>query len=179
MKLDLHTHCFEALSFAQPTEAIVDDIVRQIKGRGLDGIAITDHDYWMRHKETTFAYEVKEIVSCLYPDVLIIPGQELFGAQTEVVELYLPRNLVFRFLAHPGYPNFIKDNFTPDNLQGIEIHNCLHHWSIDQEWVTEVTDKYNLLPLSNSDAHILADTGTTYSEIDLGLLCSRALSRYP
>ncbi|MBI4297158.1 MAG: hypothetical protein HY676_01350 [Chloroflexi bacterium] len=45
MKLELRAHYLEALNFAHTSEDIVDDIVTQNKGRGLDGIAITDHNY--------------------------------------------------------------------------------------------------------------------------------------
>ena len=41
LKLDLHTHCWEATGLVAPTIEIVGQIVAAIKAKGLDGIGIT------------------------------------------------------------------------------------------------------------------------------------------
>ena len=56
LKLDLHTHPWEAFNFVPPTVDIAEKIVNQIKSRGIDGIGITDH----HNKE--WGMELREIV---------------------------------------------------------------------------------------------------------------------
>ena len=53
MKLDLHTHIWEATEFAPPTPEVAQRVVQQVKGMGIDGIAVTDH----RNKEYGFAFK--------------------------------------------------------------------------------------------------------------------------
>ena len=43
IKIDLHTHCLEATGDPVPKISTVRNIVEQIKKRGLDGIAVTEH----------------------------------------------------------------------------------------------------------------------------------------
>ena len=170
MKLDLHTHCFEALPF--PSVDSVKRIVAAIKTKGLDGIAVTEH------RKKNYGYQTKEIVKRYFNDeVLIIPGQEKVEASmgwAEVVELYLPDGGTFRFLAHPCYPYPEESASGIDSLQGIEIGNALHDRQLDKKKISMLADKHNLLLLQNSDAHRLSDIGSLYNEIDLADLSARA-----
>jgi histidinol phosphatase-like PHP family hydrolase len=167
MKLDLHTHCYEATGFCPPTLEIVKRIIDQIKAGGLDGIAITEH--W----DKNYGFKVKEIVEQFFDnEVLIIPGQEIdIAGRQQDVELYLPNGSIFRFIAHPGYPT---SSYIIENVQGIEIENGLHNWHIDKERVKALADKYDLLILKNSDAHSVERIGQYYNEISLEELCARA-----
>jgi predicted metal-dependent phosphoesterase TrpH len=146
---------------------IVAEIVARIKDRRLHGIAITEHN------NKKYGYTVKEIVEQSFNnEVLIIPGQEIDLGRREVVELYLPNNSVFRFLAHPGrYPGLTEEI---GDVQGIEIDNALHNWHINKARVKELAERYGLILLRNSDAHNLEDIGTFYNEIDLEELQARA-----
>ena len=170
LRLDLHTHCLEATGFLSPTVDIVAEIVARIRQRRLNGIAITEHS------NKKYGYMVKEIVEQSFnSEVLIIPGQEIDLGRREAVELYLPNDSVFRFLAHPGrYPGFAED---VSDVQGIEIDNALHNWHINKIRVKELAERHGLLLLRNSDAHNLEDIGTFYNEIDLEELQARALGR--
>jgi PHP family Zn ribbon phosphoesterase len=40
--------------------------------------------------------------------------------------------------------------------------------------IRELAEKHDLLLLTNSDAHSLADIGTYHNEIDIEVLCARA-----
>jgi hypothetical protein len=168
MKLDLHTHCFEDLGFqCLPNVRLVGKIVAAVKRQGLDGIAITEHH------DRYCGFQVRDIVrSSLNNEVLIIPGQELDSMYQHVVELYLPLNLAFRFIAHPGYPTAEWSKHL-DGIQGIEIENGQHH-DIDYEGIREIAERHGLLLLSNSDAHRLKDIGMYYNELELEELYVRA-----
>jgi PHP family Zn ribbon phosphoesterase len=45
---------------------------------------------------------------------------------------------------------------------------------MDDEMIRGLAEKHDLLLLTNSDAHSLADIGHYHNEIDLEELCSRA-----
>jgi len=170
LKLDLHTHCYVALCFSEPNPETVYKIIEAVKARGLDGIAITDHS------NKSFGYKVKEVVERYFDsEILIIPGQEIDEWPVEIVELYLPNNTTFRFLAHPGLPgDFIGSIENIHNLHGIEIENAGHNWHMDKQKISEIAERHNLLLLSNRDAHYLDDIGKFYNEISLEQLWNRA-----
>jgi len=170
LKLDLHTHCGEATALYSPTLDIVKEIVAVVKARGLDGIAITEH------YNKAYGYKVQEMVAHhLKGEILVIPGREIDKGLLHVVELYLPGDLTFRFIAHPGYPH-IRDIEAQidDDIHGIELRNPLHDDEMDEERIRELAEKYGLLLLTNSDAHFLDDIGKYYNEIDIEELCARA-----
>ncbi len=170
MKLDLHTHCFEATNCSRPDVKVVGKIVARVKERGLDGIAITDH----LNKE--YAYQVMEIVERSFNnEVIIIPGQEVRRGYYHIVELYLPGNCTFRFIAHPGDFSSPVDDI--EEIHGVEIENGIS--VINTEKVREVAQRHGLLLLSNSDAHSLSDIGKHYNDIDLEKLQSRARTGKP
>ena len=169
MKLDLHTHCFEAVT-AFPILESVRRIVAAIKANGLDGIAVTEH------YTSKCGYQTRDIVKQYFNDeVLIIPGKEIDAGPVEIVELYLPCNATFRFLAHPGYPGNFENHL--DNLHGIEIENGIHNFQMDKEKIRMVAEKHGLLLLRNSDAHHPDGIGECYNEITLEELCSSASAK--
>ncbi len=170
MKLDLHTHCYEATCVFRPTRESVGKIVTAARARGLDGIGITDH------YNKAYGYKVREIVEEHFPgQMLIIPGQEIDQGPLHVVELYLPGGLTFRFVAHPGYPRSgdFADHID-ETLHGLEMRNPTHDDEMDQEAIRHAAGKYNLLLLANSDAHFLSDIGKYYNDITIEELCARA-----
>jgi len=164
MRLDLHTHCQEATRYARLDKTIVEQIVITIKEKGLDGIAITDHN------NKDYAFQVRDLVRRHFnEEVLIIPGQELDTVYQHIIELYLPGERVFRFIAHPGTPSSYWINYLdPEQIQGIEINNG--NYPIDQEQVKDWASKKGLLLLSNSDAHSLSNIGKFYNEIELEVI---------
>ena len=167
MKLDLHTHCMEAVSFQPFSVELASRILEKIQAKGLDGIAITEH--WDRYS----GQRIKELVEEYFPgQALIIPGQEIDVGAYQVVELFLPTGSVFRFLAHPGYVSESTLEKTGP-LHGIELYNGFHP-AIPRDKVKALAEEHGLLLLSNSDAHYLDHLGTFYNEISLEELCARA-----
>jgi len=170
LRLDLHTHCREAIGFACPDLEAVQKIANMIKKKGLNGIAITDH------VDKDYAFQMQELAQrYLNHEISIIPGQELNRGLHHVVELYLSDGIVFRFIAHPGYPSSRwAEEGSLDDIHGLEITNG--NWDIDQAMVKEVARKHKLMLLSNSDAHHLERIGLHYNEIDLRELCTHGES---
>lgn len=163
LKLDLHVHCLETVPFSAIGPQTVERIIDVVKSRGLDGIAITEHN------DKCKSLKVKEIVSTTFNDeILIIPGQEIHCNSHHVVELYLPYDLTFRFIAHPGK----LESGILDNIQGIEVESGV--WYIDKEPILRLCQQRSLVPLCNSDAHSLSEVGSHHTQIGLADLCTRA-----
>lgn len=172
LKLDLHTHCWEATRYAPPSLDIARRIVNQIKEKGLDGIAITEHH------SSKYSYTMKELIAQVAPEVIIIPGQEIDGPWKEqVVELFLPDGATFRFWAHPFRLDYTDLHYhIRGPVQGIEIDNPMHTWHLDRPAIREYAEKHNLLLFSNSDAHYVEDIGRFHNEIDLAELSRLGLN---
>lgn len=151
--------------------------MRAVKSRGLDGIAVTEH---YTH---AYAYQVRDIVrQCFDDEILIIPGKEtdrvFLGIEKgvfHVVELHLPGDAIFRFIAHPGHPHVRNlEAHIDDTIHGLEIANPAHDNDIDHDLIRKLAKKHDLLLLTNSDAHSLSDIGHYHNEIDIEELCFRA-----
>jgi len=174
VKLDLHTHIWEAFNFQPPSLDIAEKVVNQIKAAGIDGIAITDH-----HNKD-WAFEFRDLVELHYPgEVIIIPGWEIEVRppqspfdEYQIAELFLPNGGVFRTYCHPGYysPNILIE----EGVHAIEIDNYIHNWHIRKDQVQEIADAHGLLTLEVSDAHNLENIGLRFSEVQMDDLYRRA-----
>lgn len=165
LKLDLHIHLGEALNFPPPSLPVVERVVEVLRKRGLDGIAITDHN------NKQFAFKMKEVFEENFPEFLIIPGQEIHYGYDHIIELFLPSG-TFRFVAHPGNSSPIERYL--GYIHGLEIENG--YWVINKERIAEIAQRYNLLLLSNSDAHSLSEIGLLFNYIEIEELISRTKS---
>jgi len=175
LKLDLHTHIWEAFNFQPPSLDIAEKVIAQIKSQGIDGIAITDH-----HNKD-WAFEFRALVEKHFPgEVVIIPGWEIEVRPVEspfdeyqVAELFLPNGGMFRIYCHPGYytPKIIIE----ENIHGIEIDNYIHNWHIRKGQVQTVADTHSLMTFQVSDAHNLENIGLRYTEVELDDLYRRAV----
>ena len=174
LKLDLHTHIWEAFNFQPPSLDIAEKVVAQIKSRGIDGIAVTDH----HNKE--WAFEFRDLVERHFPgEAVIIPGWEIEVRpvqnpfdEYQVSELFLPNDTVFRIYCHPGYysPNIVIE----ENIHAIEVDNYIHNWHIRRQQVEEIAKTHSLLTVEVSDAHNLENIGLRYTEVELEELYRRA-----
>ena len=173
VKLDLHTHIWEASRFVPPDKDIAWQVIEQVKRMGIDGIAVTEH----RNKEYGFAFA--ELVQREFPnEIIVIPGWEIevrYGPERneeyQVLELFLPNDTLFRSYCHPGYPSL---KTIIDGVQAIEIDNMTHNWHINKEEVQRIAQEHDLLLLKVSDAHLFKDIGSNYTEIEMEELYARA-----
>ena len=174
VKLDLHTHVWEAFNFQPPSVEIAGKVVEQIKSRGIDGIAVTDHN------NKDWAFEFKEIVDRRFPgEVIIIPGWEIEVRppqnpfdEYQISELFLDDGSVFRIYAHPGYysPNIIIE----EGVHAIEVDNYIHNWHIRKPLVAQIAQAHDLMLVEVSDAHNLENIGLRYTEVEMDELRRRA-----
>lgn len=149
-------------------------IVAAVKARGLDGIAVTEHD------DLDFGYKLKRAVEVHFPgQVIIIPGwevsvSELWFAEVVELDLGLPGGAMFRFLAHPSHPYPDQSTQSKYKLHGIELRNNLHDRQLNHARIRQAAQACDLLLLENSDAHSLGDIGSFFNEVDLVELATRA-----
>jgi PHP family Zn ribbon phosphoesterase len=171
LKLDLHVHMYESTDFAPLTEAVVERLIEIVVTKGLNGIAVADHEGY----DPDYPFNVRDMVEQHFDNaILIIPACEREVGLNHEVELYLSDDKMFRFLAHPGdpyYPGPVPIN----NVQGIEIKNAIHF--ANEKLARKAAEEHNLMLLKNSDAHHLEDIGRYYNEITLDELFARAIHR--
>ena len=177
VKLDLHTHIWEAFNFQPPSLDIAEKVLGQIKAKHIDGIAITDH-----HNKD-WAFEFRDLVYRHFPgEAIIIPGWEIEVRPPEnpfdeyqVSELFLDDGGVFRIYCHPGYysPRILID----DSIHAIEIDNYIHNWHIRKPQVAKIADEHGLMLVEVSDAHNLENIGLRYTEVEIEELYRRAGGR--
>ena len=184
LKLDLHTHVWEAFNFQEPSLEIAEKVIRQVKSAGIDGIGITDH----RNKDWSF--EFVELVEEYFPgEIVVIPGREIEVrpeqnpfAEYQVAELFLPpmdgmEGGVFRSYCHPGY--YSPEIIIEQDIHAIEIDNYIHNWHIRKPQVKETATTHGLILTEVSDAHNLENIGLRYTEIELSELYRRAAKPVP
>jgi predicted metal-dependent phosphoesterase TrpH len=171
MKCDLHIHTY----YSYDSNALPKDIVDSALEKGIDCLAITDHDK---------VEGVNEVIECAKDKpVLIIPGIEVKSRDGDILGLNIrkpiPKNLSaeqtiekikeqggLAIIAHPfGDWHPFKRDLTDlvDKIDGIEIMNAAVF--IGNKKAKELVKKHNLAFTAGSDAHYPKFIGRAYLEI--------------
>lgn len=177
-KVDIHVHTWYSKdALCKPKE-----IVKYAKKRGLDGIAITDHNTTKGWKETK--KEAKKY------NLFFIPGEEVkvFLHQVflgELLCLFLQEEIkpgnVFEIidkvkeqdgvvvLSHPFDfgRGFKKPELIAKEIQGVEVLNGKNFFKKSVKKADRFAEKYNLSKLGGSDAHICREVGKTFTFADV------------
>lgn len=171
MKCDLHIHTH----YSYDSNALPKHIVDSALEKGIDCLAITDHD------EVEGANEVIEYAKG--KPILIIPGIEVKSRDGDILGLNIrkpiPKNLSaeqtiekikeqggLAIIAHPfGDWNPFKRDFTDlvDKIDGIEIMNASIF--IGNKKARQLVKKHDLAFTAGSDAHHPKFIGRVYLEI--------------
>lgn len=177
MKYDLHTHT----RYSSGCGAIEPEhLVKTAISRGLDGIAVTDHN------TIKGAIAAKKFET---GDFKVIIGCEITTTDGELIGLFLQDEIKSKTSAevieeihdqdgivvvpHP-FDRFRSSRF--NNIDGfikqvdaIEVFNsrCISNKSNDlaRDFVTECGGKYNIAMTGGSDAHYLNEVGLGYTKI--------------
>jgi predicted metal-dependent phosphoesterase TrpH len=174
LAVDLHAHT-RFFHGHEDAAASFDPLgVRLLAGaarvRGLDAVALTNHDY---HREFdlgasgAFAATIPGVeVTTTHGHVLVVgpdpPRRTDPGELTpeETVELAHDRACA-AIVAHP-YRNSTVRNVDAD-FDAIEI-NGKHPWT--EEWVRRLAERHDLPVVGGSDAHYPVEVGRAYTRID-------------
>ncbi len=170
LKIDFHIHSrYSKDAFSMPEE-----IILRAKSVGLDGIAITDHNTVLAHKEV-MALGKKH-------NILVIPGVEVKAKEGDIlaygVSKSFPKRLHAKELvelmhkegalvaaAHPYslvlHPLCIRSLTEKLDLDAVEIFNSRTYYSNKK---AELTAKRRNLPaIAGSDAHMPEEVGNAYT----------------
>ncbi len=171
MKCDLHVHSHYSYDSDASIKAIVDTAVK----KGIDCIAITDHD------EIKGAFEAVEYAKD--KPILIIPAIEIKSKDGDIIALNVKENIEknlsaeqtirkikeqggFAIIAHPfgDWHGFKKDikGFV-GKIDAIEVLNASVFFG--NKKAKETVQKYNLAFSAGSDAHEAKFIGRVYLEI--------------
>ena len=168
MKFDLHIHS----SYSYDCISKPLDIIRVAKAKGLNGIAITDHN------TIAGALEVKKANND--PDFYIVVGTEIATDQGDIIGLFLEREIVSReaiaviaeiksqgglaILPHPCRGRRLKEETVP-SFDFVEIKNA-HNYLNQDERAEILAKKYGKPVVAGSDAHYLSEIGCGVTTIE-------------
>ena len=164
MKIDLHIHTRHSIcSNLDPKE-----IARYAKAKGIDGLAITDHDSMNGCKK------VQESAQ----DLLIIPGVEITTASGELIALFvrepIKSGLSLRettgrihelgglvIVPHPfdRYRKSVGDRISEISADAIEVYNSRNIYKKANQMGLEFAKEKGIVAVAGSDAHFKEEIG--------------------
>ncbi|MCX9084630.1 MAG: CehA/McbA family metallohydrolase [Candidatus Methanoperedens sp.] len=171
MRFDLHIH-----SNHSPDSAMdVDDILRKAVKKGLDGIAICDHD------TLTGSFHARKRVIELDLPLLLLPGVEVSTNRGHLVVLGVREDIpsgldpvdTIRIAKQKGGLVIAVHPFKKrsiGNVDGLDIDaietfnsRCIFGENIKAQ---KMAGELNIPQVGGSDSHMLATIGSGYTEID-------------
>lgn len=166
MKIDLHCHSF----YSKDAVSSPRKLVKIAKEKGIDGIAITDHD-------TTKGWEEAQKAAREF-GVFLILGQEIKTKSGDILGLFLKNQVKSKdpwqvmkeiksqggivVIPHPFfYPENFKDNLEKylDVIDGIEVFNARCPFQSANQKALHFAKKYKIALIGASDAHCSRDVG--------------------
>lgn len=170
LKIDLHVHTiYSSDSFITPKE-----LVFYAKKRGLDGVAVTDHD------KLDSALKI-----CRETDFLVVPGMEISSADGHIIALNvqesIPKGLRseetverihqaggIAIACHPT--TFFKGSLgehTTSNFDAIEVINSsAFPFRYSQKRSEELASRLGVARVAGTDAHFAPEIGYAFTLID-------------
>lgn len=167
-KYDLHIHSYySGCSSIRPEK-----LLRIAKKRGLNGIAVTDHN------TIKGGLEAKKLNKNKNFEVIV--GAEIRTEAGEILGYYLKREIRSRnavevikeihkqggiaVIAHPFSHGFVRKCLRVDfkklkGLDGIEAHNSRNMFSWENFYSVMAAEKYKLAKTGGSDAHFYHEIG--------------------
>ncbi len=170
MRFDLHIHSIHSGdSYCEP-----EDIVRTAEDRGMDGIAIMDHNTIRGYREA------KKVDT----DLIIVPGLEVSTAEGHILALGLEEEIgrqdaisnaidiirehdALAVAAHPyrvwsgiGEENVLKNDW--DAIEGMNGRG----WGIRNRQAQTLAERLDIPVIGGSDSHRLKTIGKAYTIIE-------------
>lgn len=174
MKFDLHIHTHHSSCSNNKPETIL----KMAKKKGLDGIAITDHNTMKGADEVAKANKNK--------DFTVLKGEEVSTDHAHVLAINIQEEIkpgnIFNVLenikdqgglaiiAHPyGLPS-LRSNLSIDikeikkKINAIETWNARMFFAFENAKAKTVAKQYNLPQTGGSDGHFWFEIGNAYTE---------------
>ena len=83
LRFDLHVHT----NYSRDGQSTVEEILKAAKAKGLDGVAITDHN------TTAGARYALEVCDRVAPGLLVIPGEEISTRSGHLIVLGITKDI--------------------------------------------------------------------------------------
>lgn len=175
MKIDLHCHSFYSNDGFSSPEKLIKSAIK----KGLDGIALTDHNTISGWKEA--------IEGAKKLNALLILGEEIKTKRNgkivgDVLGLFLKKEIKAKepekvmkeikeqegivIIPHPFHPlERFRENLEKylELIDGIEVLNSRLPFSFFDKKALDFAQKHNLSIVSGSDAHFYKFVGTAYT----------------
>ena len=172
MKIDLHCHSYYSYDGVCPPRKMLKTALK----KGLDGIAITDHDTDKGWDEAIKA--AKEL------NIFVILGEEIKTREGDILGLFLKQEtkgkgedsikVIKKIKAQGGiavipHPFHFCESFKADLrkyvdlIDGIEVFNARLPFSFADKKALEFAKKYNIAMTGGSDAHYHSGIGDAYT----------------
>ena len=195
MRFDLHSHTTYSSGTKWPFESIIKpaDLIKAAIKRGLDGIAITDHD------TLKGALDCSKIVKQKNLDLKIIKGIEITTKRGHILGLGVEewddfgKNSIeetidkirdmggIAIAAHPFASNRFRKGLGEDlenlDIDGIEVLNFRTSEN-DNLTALKMAKKLNLGITAGSDAHTISDIGNVWTFSDQEDIIQAILKRH-
>jgi predicted metal-dependent phosphoesterase TrpH len=159
LRFDLHVHT----DYSKDGTSSVENVLRAAAARGLDGIAITDHD------TTAGARHALEIVKNVAPGLLVIPGEEVATRSGHLIVLGITQDIPggmsvedtikearklggIVVVPHP-YNRPRHGMRIPEGADAAEVYNSRHILGIHNRKATKKARELGLPGVAGSDAH--------------------------
>lgn len=185
MKIDLHMHTMVSKDTAIPVNRAT---VKYMKEKGLDGVAITDHDSFANAIRFSRLLEREGMIGIPGEEVKTPGGGEILcfflneevkpGPWQQVID-HVHDQGGLAILAHPF--DYLRGNwmeyFTMDNskelegliakIDGIEAFNARNYSTGANHVASKIAMAFQKAKTGGSDAHNVFEIGTSYTEIPI------------
>ena len=173
MKIDMH--CHSRYSYDGNSNPI--DVLNSAKKKGLDGIAITEHnntDSWADYRiasqrtgiKLIFGQEIKTRQGDILAYFITSPLQKGKDAKTTIEEIHKQGGVAI--IAHPFHPfEGFKGNLQEyvEIIDGIEVFNARCPFATANKLAIDFAQKNNLSHIAGSDAHLSYPIGDAFTEV--------------
>ena len=179
MKIDLHCHTI----YSYDGTSSIQSIIKEAKRKGINGIAVTDHDNTNAWKEALEQGEKEGFE--------IILGEEIKSSKGDILGLFItnhidgkgkdPKWIIQEIKKQNGlviipHPFHFGENFKgalqeyAHLIDGIEIFNGRRPFSKGDKLAEEFANKYNLIKTGGSDSHYYKTIGNAFTECEANTL---------
>jgi len=174
MKIDLHCHT----NYSNDALSSPHDVIKEALSKGLNGIAITDHD-------TTSGWD-EAMKAARELNALLILGEEIKSSKGDILGLFIKEEIRMKgcepakiineihkqggiaIIPHPfHFPKHFKSVSDYLNIiDGIEVSNARRLLNFFDKKALNIAKKNNLIMTAGSDCHINKSCGYAYVECE-------------
>ncbi len=181
LRFDLHVHT----NYSKDGQNTVEDILRAAKARGLDGVAITDHN------TTEGARHALEVCGQVAPGLLVIPGEEVSTRSGHLIILGVtqdvPRDMSVEDTIKAGHElggtvvvphpyNRLRHGISiPEGADAVEVYNSRFIFGFHNHLARSRSKSKNLPGVAGSDAHAAEFVGTAVTMVNTDHLTVQAV----